>query len=173
MQEIATALIVSFHSILPFNLILSFHPMQLIYLFRHGTICKIKSVNTKLLIQAFLQIILILIHLCSSLVIFTILSIGCILLDMMKGNIFISKVCAPFESLLHTYSEKSELSWVLWSKISRKWKDCQKIHVFFCDCRTITKGKSQNICLFFTETSSTKQYREWLLAVISREWKNE
>ena len=110
MQEIATALIVSFHSILPFNLILSFHPMQLIYLFRHGTICKIKSVNTKLLIQAFLQIILILIHLCSSLVIFTILSIGCILLDMMKGNIFISKVCAPFESLLHTYSEKSELS---------------------------------------------------------------
>ena len=129
--------------------------------------------NTKLLIQAFLQIILILIRLCSSLVIFTILSIGYILLDMMKGNTFISKVCALFESLLHTYSEKSELSRVLYSKISRKCKDCQKIHVFFCDCRAITKGKSQSICLFFTETSSTKQFREWLLDVISREWKNE
>ena len=43
MQEIATALIVSFHSILPFNLILSFHPMQLIYLFETAQFAKLKA----------------------------------------------------------------------------------------------------------------------------------
>ena len=92
---------------------------------------------------------------------------------MMKSNIFISKVCAPFENLLHTHSEKSELSRVIWSNIFGKWKDCQKIYVFFSGCRTIMKGKRQEICLFFTETSSIKQYRERLLAVIYCEWKNE
>ena len=51
MQEISTVLIVSFHSILLFNSILSFDSIQLIYLFRQGTYCKIKIVNTKLLIQ--------------------------------------------------------------------------------------------------------------------------
>ena len=133
--------------------------------------------NTKLLIQAYLQIILI--HLAPTLKLQLPFHFHNPqywlhqLLDIIKGNISISKVCAPFENLLHTYSEKSELSRVLWLNISRKWKDCQKVYVFFSGCRTIMKGKSQKICLFFTETSSTKQYREWLLAVIYCEWKNE
>ena len=38
--------------------------------------------------------------------IFTRLRNACILLDMMEDNIFISKVCAPFEISLHTLSEK-------------------------------------------------------------------
>ena len=82
---------------------------------------------------------------------------------MVKGNIFIFKVCAPFENLLYTYSKKSELSRVLWSKyvlLSR---------VLFSSYRTIIKGKSKKIYLFFTETSSMKQFRSdcWLLFIVN------
>ena len=158
MQEIFTVLFISFDSILPFSSIFSFHSIQLIYLFRHDKCCKSKSVNTKLLIRAYLQIIPI--HLADTVK----LQLPCHFHNpqycLHSPRYDISKVCAPFENLLYTYSEKSELSRVLWSKIFRKWKYCQKIYVFFSSCRTIMKGKSQKICLFFTETCSIKQYRE-------------
>ena len=79
---------------------------------------------------------------------------------MMKGNIFISNVVRHLKTYSILIVKKRELPGVLWSKISRKWKDCQKIYVFFSDCRAVTTGKRQKMCLFFTETSSIKQYRE-------------
>ena len=66
-----------------------------------------------------------------------------------EGNIFIPKVVRHLETYSIIIVKKSELPGVIWSKISRKWKDCQKIYVFFSDCRTIMTGKRQKICLFF------------------------
>ena len=61
MQEISIILSVSFHSILPLFIhllcLLSFAFTLIIYLFRHSTYCNTKNMNTKLLIQVYLQII--------------------------------------------------------------------------------------------------------------------
>ena len=54
---------------------------------------------------------------------------------------------------LKTYSiltvKKSELSGVFWSKLSRKWKDSQKIYVFFSGYGTIMTDKRQKNYFFF------------------------
>ena len=91
---------------------------------------------------------------------------ACILLDMMKGNISNSKVCASFENLFHTHSEK-ETSFLAYF--------CQKFPVngkivrkslYLSNNGKIMTGKRQNLCLFFKENISIKHYREQLLAII-------
>ena len=107
--------------------------------------------NTKLLIQVYLQIIpthLALKWNCSSLVIFTILGVA-----WRKVIFLIQRYLCHFKTYSIFTVKKSEFSGAFWSNVYRKWKDFQKIYVFFSGCRTSMTGKSHKMCLCFTEFS--------------------
>ena len=85
----------------------------------------------------------------------------------MKGNILISKAYVLFEFSLHTYSEKQASCLAYFSqKFPVNGKITRKSPYSFPVTEQLWQVNAKKNYLFFTETSSAKQFREQRLTII-------